>query len=253
MLKLKLLYLATWCKELTHLKRPWCWARLKARGEGDDRGWDGWMASPTQWTWTWANSGRCWGTGNLSYCSPWGQEELDTTWWLNNNDNMLQKEILPWMFLGFSSVQLLSCVWLFATSWTAACQASLSFIISWSLLKFTSIESVMPSNHLILSSVIPFSSCLQSFPASGSFPMRQLFPSGGQSIGASASKSVLPMNIQGWCPLWLTGLISLLSKGLSGVFCSTTVQKHQFFGAQPFFMIRLSMCILSSKSHNNIM
>ena len=81
------------------------------------------------------------------------------------------------------------------------------------------------------SSVIPFSFCLQSFPASGSFPMRWLFTSGGQSIGISASASVLSMNIQGWFPLGLTGLISLLSKGLSRVFSSTAVQKHQFFGA----------------------
>ena len=79
-------------------------------------------------------------------------------------------------------------------------------------------------------SAILFSFCLQSFPASGSFPMNWLFVSGGQNIRASAS--VLPMNIQGWFLLGLTGLISLLSKGLSGVFSSTTIQKHQFFGAQ---------------------
>ena len=82
----------------------------------------------------------------------------------------------------------------------------------------------------ISSSVVPFSSCLQSFPASGSFPMSWLFTSGGQSIGASAS--VLPMNIQGWFPLGLTGLISLLSKGCSRVFSNTTVWKHQFFSSQ---------------------
>ena len=107
-------------------------------------------------------------------------------------------------------VQSLSRVWPFVTPWTAARQASLSFLISWSLLKLMSLESVMPSNHLILCH--PFSSGLQSFPASGSFPMSRLFAS-GQSIGASAS--VLPMNIQGWFPWGLTGLISLLSKGLS--------------------------------------
>ena len=84
-----------------------------------------------------------------------------------------------------------------------------------------------------LSSVNLFSSCLQSFPASGSFQMSQFFTSGGQSIGASASVSVLPMNIQDWFPLGLTGLISLRSKGLSRVFSSTTVQKHQFLGVQP--------------------
>ena len=84
----------------------------------------------------------------------------------------------------------------------------------------------------ISSSVIPFSSCLQSFPASGSFQMTQFFTSGGQSIEVSASASVLPMNIQDWFPLGWTGWISLLSKGLSRVFSNTTVQKHQFLGAQ---------------------
>ena len=81
----------------------------------------------------------------------------------------------------------------------------------------------------ISSSAIPFSSCLQSFPASGSFPVSQFFTSGGQSIWASASASVLPVNIQDWFPLWLTDLISLQSKRLSRVFSNTTVQKHQFF------------------------
>ena len=84
----------------------------------------------------------------------------------------------------------------------------------------------------ISSSVIPFSSCLQSFPASGSFPMSQFFISGCQRIGVSASASVLPMNIQDWFPLGWTGWISLQSKGLSRVFSNTTVQKHQFFGIQ---------------------
>ena len=125
-------------------------------------------------------------------------------------------------------VQSLSHVQLFVTPWTAAYQASLSFTISWSLFKLRSIELVMPSNHLILCS--PFSPCPQSFPASGSYLMSQFLASGGQSIGASASASVLPVNIQGWFPL---GLISLLSKGVSRIF-SSTVQKHQFFSAQPF-------------------
>jgi len=87
----------------------------------------------------------------------------------------------------------------------------------------------------ISSSVVPFSSCPQSFPASGSFPMSQFFTSGGQSTGASAPASVLPINIQGWFPLGLTSLISFPSKGLSRVFSSTTVWKHQFFGVQPSF------------------
>ena len=84
----------------------------------------------------------------------------------------------------------------------------------------------------ISSSVIPFSSRLQSFPASGYFQMSHFFASGGQSIGVSASTSILPMNIQDWFPLGWTGWISLQSKGLSRVFSNTTVQKHQFFGAQ---------------------
>ena len=85
----------------------------------------------------------------------------------------------------------------------------------------------------ISSSVVPFSSCLQSFPASGSFPMSRLFASCGQGIGASAPALVLPMNIQGWFPLGLISLISLQSKGLLRVFSNTTVQKHHVFGAQP--------------------
>ena len=91
-------------------------------------------------------------------------------------------------------------------------------------------------------SVVPFSSLLQSFPASGSFPMSQFFPSGGQSIGVSASPSVHPMNIQDWLPLELTGLISLQSKGLSRVFSSTTVQKHRFFGTQPSLWSKSHIC-----------
>ena len=114
------------------------------------------------------------------------------------------------------------------TPWTTACLPFLFFTISQSLFKFTSIES-MPSNDLV--SVVPFSSHPQSFPASGSFPMSRIFTSGGQSIGASSSALVLPMNIHGWFPLGLTGLI-LQSRGLSRVFSNTTAQKHQFFRAQ---------------------
>ena len=102
-----------------------------------------------------------------------------------------------------------------------------------------------PSNRwchpAISSSVVPFSSCPQSLPASGSFPMSQLFTLGGQSIGVSASTSVLPMNTQDWSPLGWTGWISLQSKGLSRVFSNTTLQKHQFFSAQ-----------LSSQSNSHI-
>ena len=89
------------------------------------------------------------------------------------------------------------------------------------------VDDAFQSSHSVT-----YFSCSQSFPTSGSFPMSQLFASGGQSVGASASASVLPMNIQGWYPLGLTCLISLLSKGRSRVFSSIIVQKHQFFGAQ---------------------
>ena len=120
----------------------------------------------------------------------------------------------------FSSIQSLSHVQLFATPSNSR-----------SLLKFMSIESVM---HTTISSfVVSFSSCLQSFSASGSFSVSQFFLSGGQSIGVSALASVLPMNIQDRSPLGWTGWISLQSKGLSRVFSSTTVQKHLFLSAQP--------------------
>ena len=95
----------------------------------------------------------------------------------------------------------------------------------------------------IASSVVPFSSCLQSFPASGSFPVSQFFASGGPRIRASASASGLPMNIQDWFPLGWTGLISLLSKGLSRVFSNTTVWKHQFFSTQPSLWSNSQECV----------
>ena len=124
-------------------------------------------------------------------------------------------------------VQSSSCVWLFVTVWTAAHKASQSSIIFQSLLKLMFIDLVMLS---ISSSAIPFTFCLQSLPASGSFPRSQLFASGGHSIGASASALVLPRRIQDWLPLRWTGLISLRSKGPSGVFFCTTVPERQFFG-----------------------
>ena len=123
--------------------------------------------------------------------------------------------------------------------WTTACQASLS--ITNSRVHSNSCPSSRWCHPAISSSVIPFSSCSQSLPASGSFPMSQLFTWGGQSIGVSALALVLPMNIQDWSPLGWTGWISLQSKGLSRVFSNTTAQKHQFFGAQ-----------LSSQSNSHI-
>ena len=130
-----------------------------------------------------------------------------------------------------SSVQSFSHVQLFATPWTAERQASLSITNSRSLLKNSCPLSwwCYPTTS---SSVVPFSSSLQSFPASESFQMRQFFTSGGQSIGISALSSVLPMSIQNWFPLGWTDWIPLQSKWRSRVFSNTTVQKHQFFSAQ---------------------
>ena len=156
-----------------------------------------------------------------------GQEKL-LEFWLRS---------IFWTRGRFSSVQSLSCVWLFATPWTAACQASPQHARP-------PCPSPSPIDHpnpcplsqwchpTISSSVVPFSSCPQSFPASGSFQMSQPLASGGQSIGVSASTSVLPKNTQDWSPLGWTVWISLQSKGLSRVFSNTIVQKHQFFGAQ---------------------
>ena len=134
--------------------------------------------------------------------------------------------------LHFVAVQSLSHVWLFVTPWTAALQAFLSFTIALSLLKLMSIDSVRWCHAIISFYVTPFTSCLQSFSASGSFPMSWLFISGSQSFGAATLASVLPMNIQDWFSLGLADLISLLSEGLSRIFSNTTVKKHQFFGAQ---------------------
>ena len=124
-------------------------------------------------------------------------------------------------------VQSLSCVWL-CDPWMAAHQASSPLPSPGAC--SNSCPLSQRCHPTIWSSVVPFSSCLQSFPTSWSFLMSQFFTSGGQSIGFSASASVLSMNIQGWFPLGLTGLISLQSKGLSRV--SSTVQKHQFFDVQ---------------------
>jgi len=129
--------------------------------------------------------------------------------------------------------QSLSCIWLFVIPWTAAHQVSLLFASLCPGVCSNSCPSSRWCHPTILSSVTPLSSCPQSFPASGLFPMSLLLTSGGQRIGASASASVLPMNIQGRFPLGLTGLISLQSKGLSRVCSSTTVWKHQFFSIQP--------------------
>ena len=148
----------------------------------------------------------------------------------------IQYVCLSIIFIQFSTVTQ-SCL----THWDPmdCSQASLSITNSWSLLKFMSIVSWC--HPTISSSIAPFSSCLQSFPALRYFPVSQFFASDGQSIKVSALASVLPMNIQDWYPLGLTGFISLQSKGLSRVFSNTTVQKHQFFCTQ-----------LSSQSNSHI-
>ena len=130
----------------------------------------------------------------------------------------------------FSSPQLLTHVWLFATPWTAVRQASLSISNSLSSPKLMSIELVMTSNHLILCR--PLLLLPSIFPSIRVFSNSQLFTSGGQSFGVSASASVLPMNTQGWSPLGFTGWTSLQSKELSSIFSNTTVQKHLYFCAK---------------------
>ena len=132
--------------------------------------------------------------------------------------------------LQFSSVQSLSHVQLFATPWKAAHQASLSITSSRSLVKLTSTESVMPSNHLSLCRPLLLSPSI--FPSIRFFSKESVLHIRWPKNWISASASVLPMNIQNWFPLGWTGWISLQSKGLSRVFSNTTVQKHKFFGAQ---------------------
>ena len=144
--------------------------------------------------------------------------------------------------MGFSSVQFSSVAQLCPTLCDPMNRSTPGLPVHHQLPEFTQThihrvsDAIQPSHP-----VIPFSSCPQSLPASGSFPMSQLFAWGGQNIGVSASASVLPMNTQDWSPLGRTGWISLQSKGLSRVFSNTTLQKHHFFGAQ-----------LSSQSNSHI-
>ena len=139
-----------------------------------------------------------------------------------------------------------SHVWLFQTPWTAAGQASLSITNSWSLLTLTSIELVMPSNHFILCHPLLMPSIFPNIKVFSNESVLRI----SQSTGASASALVLPMNIQDWFPLGLTGLISLLSRELSRVFSNTTVQKHQFSSAA-FFMVQLSHSYMTTgKNHS---
>ena len=164
------------------------------------------------------------GQGGLVCCGPWCCKGSDTTEWLNWTELELAYSSHPLLLWSHQvmSDSLRPCGWqhtrLPCPSLPPGVYSDSCLLTQWC--------------HPIISSFVAPFFCPQSFPASGSFPMGRLL-SGGQSIGASALASVLPVNIQGWFLLGLTGLISLQSKGLSSVFSSTTVQKHQFFGTQP--------------------
>ena len=149
----------------------------------------------------------------------------------NTNLKRFMHSVFITVLLTISSVQMLSRVWLFAIPWTAECQSSLSITNSQSLLKLMSTELVMPSNHFILCS--PLLLLPSIFPSIRVFSNKSALRIRCSKYWSfSASASVLPMNTQDWSPLGWTGWISLQSKGLSRVFSNTTVQKHQFFGAQ---------------------
>ena len=160
-------------------------------------------------------------------------------WWVNCGNEILEEKRKIKQLSNHLSVQLSHSVVSNSLPPHGRQHTSLSCPLLFPRVSSNSCPLSQQCHPTISSSVAPFSSCLQSFPASGSFTMSQFFISGGQSIGASASASVLPMNIQGWFPLGFTGWISLLSKGLSRVFSSTTVWKHQFFGAPVSAMIVL--------------
>ena len=149
---------------------------------------------------------------------------------LLNQSHALNRLLIIMGELQFSSVQLLSCVWL----WDTMDCSMPGFPVHHQVPETDSYPSSWWCHPTISSSIVSFSSYLQSFSASGSLPLSQFFTSGGQSIGVSASTSVLPMSIQDWFPLGWIGWISLRPKGLSRVFFNTTVQKHQFFGLQLF-------------------
>ena len=153
-----------------------------------------------------------------------------TVYWIRKDAFIHYLFCVEFSSVQFSSVQSLSRVRPFVTPWTAARQASLSITNSQSSLKLMSTESVMPSNHLILCHPLLLPPSI--FPSIRVFSNESVLVSGGQSIGVSASTSVLPMNTQDWFPLGWTGWTSLQSKGLSRVFSNTTVQKHQFFSNQ---------------------
>ena len=182
------------------------------------------MASLTQWTWVWANSGSWQLTGRPGMLQSMGSQRLKHGW--VTELNWRSWHLVP--LVQFSLLVMSDSLRPHGLQHTRPpCPSPIPRVYS------NSCPLSRWCYPAISSSVVPFSSRLQSFTASGSLPMNQFFTSGGQRIGVSASASVLPMNIQDWFPLGLTGWISLQSMGLSRVFSNTTVQKHQFFGAQP--------------------
>ena len=145
--------LATWCEELTHLKRPWCRERLKAGGERDDRGWDSWMASPTAWTWVWVNSGNWWWTGKPGMLQSMGYKESDTTEWLNWTDYVIWSSTQWWPCAEYPGTY-----WnpLFASispplgSWAHSRQGNMILWQGWSLFVFLSLinPKLLSPNYL---------------------------------------------------------------------------------------------------------
>ena len=232
MLKLKLQYFGHLMQRVDSLEKTLMLGGIGSGGEVDDRGWDDWMASPTQRTWVWVNSGRWWWTGRPGVSQFMGSQRVRHDWvtelnWTNHYDLNAHTALTLFSPDQFILSVVSTSLWPHESQHARPPCPSLT-------------PGVHPNSHpssrwchpVISSSVVPFSSCPQSLPASGSFPMSQLFAWNGQSIRVSASASVLPKNTQDWSPLGWTGWISLQSKGLSRVFSNTTVQKHQFFGAQ---------------------
>ena len=232
--------LATSCEELTHWKRLWCWEGLGAGGEGDNRGWDSCMASPTRWTWVWVNSRGCWRTGRPSVLQFMGLQRVRRDWVteLNWTEALEMISLSRKLLIPISSVQF--------------SHSDMSDSLQPHGLQDTRPLCLLPTPRVysnscplswlchptISSSVVPLFFCVWSFSASGPFSMSQFFASGSQTIGVSASASVLPMNIHGWFLLGLTGLVSLqgiLKSRLQHHSSKASILQHSIF-----FTVQLS-------------